>query len=76
MADDPEIEKVKLELPSQFKVGAYFDGQRASGGATYDRSWKNGFGLTAYAKAYWHDAPVIPTDRFGYVVGVEVTKKF
>lgn len=71
-----EIQKVQAEKPSQFSVGASFDGKVATGGVTYDRKLSNLWGFTAYAKAYWNDQPVIPTDKFGYVVGGDLTKKF
>jgi hypothetical protein len=70
------IDAVKAETPSQFRVGATWDGQVVSGGVSYDRSWKNGFGLTAYARAYWNDTAVIPTNKYGVVVGAEGVWKF
>lgn len=70
------IESVKKETPSSFTVGGWTNGKHAEGGVTYQRSWKNGWGLTAYAKAYWNDQPVIPTDRFGGVLGGDIVKKF
>lgn len=53
------IAKVKAEAPSQFTVGGALtrDG-RVVGGVTYDRKFSNLWGLTAYARAYWHDQPV------------------
>lgn len=71
-----ELAKVKAETPASFTVGGSFDGHVATGGVTVDRKWSNGWGATAYAKAWWNDAPVIPTDRAGYVVGVKATKTF
>lgn len=71
-----ELAKVQAEKPSSFTVGGSFDGHYATGGITYNRSWKNGWGATAYLRAYWNDAPIIPTDRAGYVVGGVVEKKF
>lgn len=71
-----ELAKVKAEKPSSFTVGGSFDGHVATGGISYDRKWSNGFGLTAYARAWWNDKPVIPTDRAGVVAGAEVTKTF
>lgn len=70
------LREVRAEAPSQFRVGAHFDGQRATGGVSYDRKWSNLWGVTAYAKAYWNDQPVVPTDRFGYVIGAEVVRRF
>lgn len=71
-----EIAKTQAEKPHSFTVGGTFDGHVATGGITYDRKWSNLWGFTAYAKAYWHDQPVVPTDKFGYVVGAEVVKRF
>ncbi len=70
------LEQVRAEKPHAFTVGGSFDGKQATGGITYERKWSNGWGLTAYAKAYWHDAPIVPTDQSGYVAGAELTKKF
>lgn len=70
-ADKAAIEAVKKDAPASFTVGGTFDGHKAEGGLTYNRTWRNGWGLTAYAKAYWNDAPVVPRDRFGGVVGFE-----
>jgi hypothetical protein len=75
-ANKAAIDSVRAEKPQSFTVGGTFDGKVATGGVTYDRKWSNLWGITAYAKAYWNDAPVVPTDRFGYVVGADVTKKF
>lgn len=73
-----ELAKVKSETPSQFVVGGAFDGHRVTGGLSYNRSWKNGWGATAYAKAWWQDASVTPvgTSQTGGVIGVEGVKKF
>lgn len=80
MSDGPlyqsGVRQVRADAPQQFRVGADFDGQRATGGLSYDRKWSNLWGFTAYAKAYWTDQPVIPTDRFGYAVGFDVSKTF
>ena len=75
-ANQDMIATVKAEKPQSFTVGGTFDGKRASGGISYNRAWSNLWGITAYAKAYWHDQPVVPTDKYGYAVGVDVTKKF
>ncbi len=75
-ANKAAIESVKADKPSSFTVGGWTDGRYAEGGLTYQRTWKNGWGATAYAKAWWNDQPVVPTDRFGYVVGADVVKKF
>lgn len=70
------IDSVKAEKPSRFTVGGWTDGRYAEGGVTFNRKWSNLWGFTAYAKAYWNDQPVIPTDRFGGVVGFDLEKKF
>lgn len=75
-ANKAAIESVKAEKPQSFTVGGWTNGRYAEGGLTYHRKWSNLWGFTAYAKAYWNDAPVIPTDRFGGVVGFDVEKKF
>lgn len=67
--------KVKAEKPNAFTVGGSFDGKTASGGLTFNRTWKNGWGATAYARAWWTDEAVIP-DTFGGVIAGEVVKKF
>lgn len=53
------IKTVQTEKPARFTVGGYLskDG-RVVGGLTYDRKLTNLWGLTAYARAYWHDQPV------------------
>jgi hypothetical protein len=77
-ANQAAIDTVKQQAPSQFTVG----GARRSdgtivGGVTVDRKWSNGWGLTAYARAYWNDQPV-ETHRAKVQgeAGFEVTKKF
>lgn len=56
--------------PQAFTVGGHFDGKTVTGGVTYARTWANGWGATAYAKAWWSDQPVTVS------AGVEVTKKW
>lgn len=72
------IDQVKAEKPSQFRVGATADilNRKAEVIASYDRTWSNLWGFTAYAKAYWNDQAVIPADKFGAVIGADVSKKF
>lgn len=70
------LDAVKKEKPSKFTVGGTYNGRQASGGITYDRKLSNGWGATAYAKAWLDQKPVIPTDKFGYVIGWEVSKDF
>lgn len=71
------IELVKRETPQSFTVGGHFDGQTIVGGLTYDRTWSNGLGLTAYIKAWWGDLPVSTHARKSKVeVGGQVVKQF
>ncbi len=70
------IESVKKDAPSQFRVGGTFDGNKVTGGLSIDRKWSNGWGLTGYLRAYWYDQPIVPTDKYGVVVGGELTKTF
>lgn len=72
-----ELDRVGAKAPSQFVVGATYDGHTVIGGVSYERSWKNGWGATAYAKAWWTDASVTPigSAQLGGVVGVEAVKK-
>lgn len=76
--DKAVIDSVKKDTPSQFTVGGNYDfrSRKAEGGITYNRSWKNGWGATAYAKAWWNDSAVLPVDKTGAVVGVEGVYKF
>jgi len=78
---EQELKRIKAEAPSQFVVGGSFDGHKVVGGVSYQRSWKNGWGATAYAKAWWEDIGVTPTSpkgepTKGAAVGFEATKKF
>jgi hypothetical protein len=77
-ANKAAVDLVKAEKPQSFTVGGSLDvGTRtATGGITYNHSWKNGWGATAYAKAWWNNAAVIPSDKFGAVIGIEGVKKF
>lgn len=75
-ATKAELAKVKADKPSSFTVGGTFDGHKVTGGIEYQRKWSNGWGATAFARAWWDDAPITPTDKFGVVAGGEVTKTF
>lgn len=46
------------------------DGKTVAGSVEFNRSWKNGWGATAYAKAWWNG------DRVVGGGGVDVEKKF
>lgn len=75
-ANQAALAQVKKDTPQSFTVGAAYDGTTVSGGLTYDRKWSNGWGATAYAKAWWNDSAVLPQDQHGAVMGVEAVKKF
>jgi len=69
------IADVRAGKPAAFTVGAYTDGRTVRGELTIDRKWSNGWGLTAYARAWWNDVAVTPVaanpSKFGGEVGVE-----
>lgn len=71
-----ELATVKAEKPSAFTVGLHTDGQGVVATATYDRTWKNGWGATAYAKAWWNDASVTPVRSSGVAAGAEGRYEF
>lgn len=71
-----ELAKVKTDAPSRFVVGGTIEGRKVTGGISFQRSWSNGWGATAYARAFWTDQPIIPTDKYGYVIGGEIVKTF
>lgn len=72
--------EVKGVAPSKFIVGGVYDygNKTATGGVSYNRSWKNGWGATAYAKAWWRDASVTPVNepQIGGTVGGQVEYDF
>ena len=71
------LAQVQAERPSSFTVGGSFDGKTLMGGVTYDRTWANGWGLTAYARAWWDDLPVsVGRKKLQTAVGVEAVKRF
>lgn len=78
-ADKAALEAVRKEKASRFTVGGTIAPDGAIvGGITYDRTWKNGWGLTAYAKAYWNDLPVRVNSAKPTKVeaGFEISKPF
>jgi len=77
-ANRAAIDSVRKDKPSSFTVGAHADILARKGDATisYDRSWKNGWGATAYVKGWWNDAAVVPQEKRGVVVGGEGSLKF
>ena len=76
-ANQQAIEAVRTGKPSSFTVGGSVRDGKLVGGVTYDRTYKNGWGLTAYAKAWWDDLPVsVGTKRPKVEAGAEIVKKF
>lgn len=77
-ADKAAIEAVKKESPSSFTGGATADifTRRVDAKVSYNRQLRNGLGLTAYLRAWWNDAAILPVEKAGAVVGFEVEKKF
>lgn len=72
-AADKELAKVK---PDAFVVGGTFDGHKVTGGIAYQRTWKTGWGATAFFRAWYDNKPVIPTEKSGVIAGGEITKTF
>lgn len=71
------LDQVRTAKPSRFTVGGSFDGKRLQGGVTFDRTWANGWGLTAYALAWWDDLPVSThTKRPKFEAVIEGVKRF
>jgi hypothetical protein len=72
------IDSVKAEKPSSFTVGAHADilNKNVEATVSYDRSWKNGLGLTAYLRAWYHDQAIVPSEKRGVTVGGEGSFKF
>lgn len=66
---EAEVAKVLAEKPHSFTVGAYSDGKAVNAETTVSYHWSNGWGLTAYAKAWWNDASVTPGRTSGAQVG-------
>lgn len=79
-ANKAALETVKSEKPSQFTVGGNYDfrTRTVEGGVTYDRRWLNGWGATAYAKAWWQNQPVttVGESKSSLKVGGEIVKTF
>ena len=71
-----ELAKVKTEAPARFVVGGVVEGRRVTGGISYERKITNLWGVTAYARAWYDDAPLVPTDKYGYVLGFESVTEF
>lgn len=74
---EAEVAKVIATKPSRFTVGAYTDGKGVVASSTYSRKWSNGWGATAYAKAWWNDTSVTPGHTSsGAVIGAEGSYEF
>lgn len=74
-ANQAALAQVQAEKPNSFRVGGNWDGHKVSGGLSFDRAWRNGLGLTAYLRAWYNDAPVIPERKAGVELGFEAVKK-
>lgn len=72
------LDKIKAEKPSAFTVGTHADilNKNADATVTYDRKLRNGLGLTAYLKAWWNDAAVVPSEKRGITLGAEGSVRF
>lgn len=75
-ANQAAIDQVRKEKASQFTVGGYVKDGKLQGGITYDRTLKNGWGATAYLKAWWDDLPVSVQRKPTLEAGGEITKRF
>lgn len=74
-ATEEALKQIRERKASQFTVGGQIIDGKLQGGVTYDRTFKNGWGLTAYAYAYWHDLPV-SVKRPKVEAGAELVKRF
>lgn len=72
------IASVKRDTPMSFTVGGHADilARKGEGVVSFDRSWKTGWGATAYLKGWWNDTAVVPQERKGVTIGGEGTFKF
>lgn len=73
---EAEVTKILTTKPQKFTVSGFTDGKGAVGKLTYSRKWSNGWGATAYAKAWWNDASVTPERGTGVAVGAEGSYQF
>lgn len=74
-ANKAALDQVKADKPLQFTVGAYIDADgKLKGVATYDRTWTNGWGATAYARAWWDDLSITAHPK--WEAGGEIRKRF
>jgi len=73
---EDQIAAVAAAKPNAFTVGGSIDATgRVAGGITYDRHWSNGWGATAFARAWWDDLAVTPR-KITAEAGAEIVKKF
>jgi hypothetical protein len=57
---------------NKFEAGASIDGDRTGGAeVTFGRTWRNGWAVAAYARAWWQGGSVVNSET-----GVKVTKTF
>jgi len=76
-ATEETLKQIRDRKPSSFTVGGQIKDGRLVGGVSYDRTWKNGWGLTAFAHAYWLDLPVsVGRAKPTVAAGFEAVKKF
>lgn len=73
-ANAAAVAQVTKDKPQQFTIGGGTDGKGAAVAITYDRKWSNGWGATAYARAWWDDLAVTPHPKLS--AGGEINKKF
>ena len=73
-ANAAAVAQVAKDKPQQFTIGGTTDGTGAGVSITYDRKWSNGWGATAYARAWWDDLAVTPHPKLS--AGAEVRKIF
>jgi len=73
---DAEVARILKEKPNKFTVSGFTDGKGGLAKASYNRKWSNGWGATAYAKAWWNDASVTPERSSGVAVGGEGSYEF
>ena len=81
-ANQAVIKDVQTAKPSQFVIGAHWRDGKFYAETTYDRKLSNAWGLTAYARAYWHDLPITVKGATATVsrptgeAGVEIKRQF
>lgn len=71
-ANAAALAETRKDKPQQFTIGGGTDGKGAAVAITYDRKWSNGWGATAYARAWWDDLSVTPHPKLS--AGGEIRK--